>query len=245
MPRLFFPVEENPRMIHITGEKAHYLTSVLRCSEGDELEVLDGKGLSYRARITTLTKKEITAEVIGIIARDTESPVNIILIQGLLKGEKMELVIQKATELGVREIIPAITERSQVLSVGKAIRWRKIAEDASRQSGRTAIPIIHEVIPFVDIFSPASPYAPYFKKCRGILFWEREGVRLKEAIKRLEGCRSLIISVGPEGGFTEGEVRVAREQGFLVATLGSRILRAETAAITVIALSQFLFGDMG
>lgn len=245
MPRVFFPVEENPRTVRITGEKAHYLASVLRCREGEELEILDGKGHSYRAKITAMARKEITAEVLGTISHSTESPVNLILIQGLLKSDKMELVIQKATELGISEIIPSVTERSQVRITGKNARWRKIAEDASRQSGRTAIPVIHEPAAFRDMFSGDSPYVPYFRRCRGLLFWEREGIRLKEAMEGLEGCRSLIISVGPEGGFTEGEVEMVRRHGFLVATLGSRILRAETAAIAVTALSQFLFGDMG
>jgi len=245
MPRLFLSVEENPRTIHITGEKAHYLASVLRCKEGEELEILDGKGHSYRAKITSIVKKEITADVLGAVTHSTESPINLILIQGLLKGEKMELVIQKATELGVSKILPVVTERSQVRNTGKTGRWRKIAEDASRQSGRTAIPIIHEPVAFRDIFSGDSPYAPYFRKCKGLLFWERKGIRMKEGMESLEGCRSLIVAVGPEGGFTEGEVQVAEDHGFLVASLGSRILRAETAAITAIALSQFLFGDMG
>ncbi len=245
MPRIFLPVDENPRTIQITGEKARYLSSVLRCKKGEELEILDGKGHSYRARITSVVKKEMTVEVLDAITHNTESPLNLILIQGLLKGEKMELVIQKATELGVREIIPVVTERSQVRSTGKTARWRKIAEDASRQSGRTAIPIIHEPSALRDIFSGDSPCTPSSGKCKGLLFWERKGIRMKEAMESLEGCRSLIIAVGPEGGFTEGEVQVAGERGFLVATLGSRILRAETAAIAATTMAQLFLGDMG
>ena len=245
MPRVFLPVEENPRTIHITGEKAHYLSSVLRCKKGEQLEILDGRGHSYSARITSVVRKEITAEVLGAVSHATESPVNLILVQGLLKGEKLELVIQKATELGVSEIIPAITERSQVRNTGKIARWRKIAEDASRQSGRTAIPIIHEPSALKDIFSGDGPYTPSSGKCKGLLLWERKGVRMKEAMKGLEGCRSLVIAVGPEGGFTEEEVQAAGEQGFVVATLGSRILRAETAAIAATTIAQLFLGDMG
>jgi 16S rRNA (uracil1498-N3)-methyltransferase len=245
MPRVFLPVEENPCRIRIAGEKAHYLATVLRCKEGEELEILDGKGHSFRAKIISVAKKEITAEVLGAVTLGTESPVNLILIQGLLRGEKMDLVIQKATELGVSEIVPAVTDRSQVRNTGKADRWRKIAEDASRQSGRTAIPVIRQVIPFRDIISGDSPYAPSSRQRRGLLFWERKGASLKKVSEGLEGCTSLIIAVGPEGGFTGDEVQRAEERGFLIATLGSRILRAETAAIVATALSQFLFGDMG
>ena len=245
MPRIFIPLKENPGTISITGEKARYLASVLRCTSGDALEILDGKGRAYRARITSVNSKAVIAEVLGAVHHTTESPLNLVLIQGILKGEKMDLVVQKTTELGVREIIPAVTERSQVRSTGKAARWRKIAEDASRQSGRTTIPQVREVIPFTDIFAPASPHFHGFRKARGILFREREGVAMKQSAEALEGCRSLIIAVGPEGGFTCGEVEMARAQGFLIVSLGLRILRAETAAITAAAMAQMLFGDMG
>ncbi len=245
MPRIFLPVEENPRTIHITGEKAHYLETVLRCREGEDLEILDGKGRSFRATITSITKKEITAEVIGAVSRNTESPLDITLIQGILKGEKMDLVIQKTTELGVSGIIPAVTERSQVRSTGKAGRWRKIAEDASRQSGRSSVPLIHEPTAFANIFSGASPSVPHSGKYGGLLFWERRGIRLKDGLGRLEGYRSLMVAVGPEGGFTAQEVELAEAHGFLVATLGSRILRAETAAFAAVTAVQVFLGDMG
>lgn len=245
MPRIFFPLEESARSIHITGEKARYLSTVLRCISGDEMEILNGKGLSYGARITSITSREVTAEILGIVHRDTESPVNLILVQGLLKGEKMEMLVQKTTELGVKEIVPAVTERSQVRSSEKIARWRKIAEDASRQSGRTAIPIIHQVTPFRDIFIPSSTPVTTFRGSRGILFWEKEGLRMNEASRKLAGCGSLIIAVGPEGGFAEGEVAIAKERGFLIANLGSRILRAETAAIAATTMAQVLIGDMG
>lgn len=245
MPRVFFPVEENPRTISITGEKAHYLATVLRCREGEELEVLDGKGRSYRTRITSVTRKELTAEVLGTTSRSAESPLSLILVQGLLKSERMDLVIQKATELGITAIIPSVTERSQVRITKKNARWRKIAEDASRQSGRTAIPVIHEPVVFSDIFSPDSRHASSVQRSRGLLFWEEEGVRLAKAMEDMKGCRSLILAVGPEGGFAGSEVELARQHGFLVATLGNRILRAETAAIAVTALSQYYFGDIG
>jgi len=244
MPRIFLALEESPGTIRITGEKAHYLAAVLRVRSGDDLEILNGKGLSYRARVLSLTRKAVIAEVLGVVKHDTESPLNLILIQGLLKGEKMELVIQKTTELGIREIIPAVTERSQVRDTRKAARWEKIAEDASRQCGRTIVPRIHEPVPFPDIFSRTGRLTS-FEKYKGLLFWEEGGIGIKE-IGRMSGddFRTLIIAVGPEGGFMEKEVHAAESEGFLTASLGKRIVRAETAAITAIALTQFLFGDL-
>lgn len=245
MPRIFLPMEGAPDNISITGEKARYLASVLRCHEGDELEILDGKGRSYLSKITSVSRKEVLARIAGSFRRETESPLDLILVQGLLKGEKMDLVVQKVTELGVREVIPVASERSQMRFTEKAGRWHKIAEEASRQSGRVTVPLIHGVIPFDVLFSGASQYTPYFKRSKGIFFWEKEGIPLKEIGDSVKECTSLVIAVGPEGGFTEKEARLAESVGFLTVSLGNRILRAETAAIAAVSLAQFLFGDLG
>ncbi|GAB4412683.1 MAG: 16S rRNA (uracil(1498)-N(3))-methyltransferase [Thermodesulfovibrionales bacterium] len=245
MPRIFLPLKEPSEKIHITGERARYITTVLRCREGDEILIFDGKGTSYRTIINNITKKEVLVELSGVIPCDTESPLDLVLIQGILRGEKMDIVIQKTTELGVKEIIPAITERSQIRETRKLSRWRKIAEEASRQCGRTIVPVIHELIPFNDIFSSASPCSPYFRKYNGLLFWEDRGIKITEVKERLGGCQSLIIAIGPEGGFTREEVRAAERRDFIVASLGRRILRAETAAISAVTMIQFLFGDLG
>jgi 16S rRNA (uracil1498-N3)-methyltransferase len=183
--------------------------------------------------------------VTGISRHDTEPRLNLILDQGLLKGEKMELVIQKTSELGIMEIIPAVTERSQVRETRKIARWRKIAEDASRQCGRTTIPIVHEPVSFPSLFSEASAYNPCFRRCRGLLFWEEGGMKMNDLRSRFGKCLSMIIAVGPEGGFTEAEAKLAESKGFLIASLGNRILRAETAAISATTIVQFLFGDLG
>lgn len=249
MPRIFLPLSEPSNTIKITGDKARYLTTVLRCGEGDDLVILDGRGTLFKTIIKNITKKEILTEVIDVIQCDTESRLNIILIQGILKGEKMDLIIQKTAELGIKEIIPAITERSQVRKTQKIERWKKIAEDASRQCGRTMVPIVHEYIPFDDLFSDSSTVLlPYPK---GFIFWEEGGLPLKEAVLRISPSpkpplsdSSLYILVGPEGGFTGKEVDIAKGKGFVVASLGRRILRAETAAISATAIIQFLLGDL-
>lgn len=245
MPRLYLPLTKPSGTIHIAGENAKYLIRVLRSKIGDDIIIFDGKGSSYRAVIKSITMKDVLAEVIEFMQSDTESTFNIILIQGLLKGEKMELVIQKTTELGVKEIIPAITTRSQVRDTNKISRWKKVAEDASRQSGRTEVPDIHQLIPFRDIFSDTSLYKPYFRRCKGLLFWEEGGKELSRVKENLEECPSLMIAIGPEGGFTREEVKIAESNGFIIASLGNRILRAETAAISSTAIVQFLMGDLG
>jgi len=244
MPRIFLPLEERPETIHIAGDKARYLINVLRSRMGDEIIVLDGKGFSYGAEITSIKNKELFARVNRVVPYDAESKAHITLVQGILKGEKMEFIIQKTTELGVNEIVPVTTERSQLRETRKAPRWRKIAEDASRQCGRTHVPKIHDLIPFREVLAPSSPYAQHLRESRGLLFWEEGGMSLTGAKDVLGVCRSLIISVGPEGGFTKGEARMAQSSGFLPISMGNRILRAETAAIAAAALVQYVWGDL-
>ena len=134
--------------ITLSGEKARYLISVLRCSAGDELQVFDGEGSLYKSKITGIENKKVIIDLLEQISLNAESPLNLTLVQGILKGEKMDMVIQKATELGVKEIIPAITERSQIRHTRKVDRWRKIVEEASKQSGRTMIPVVHEPLEY-------------------------------------------------------------------------------------------------
>ena len=239
--------------ITLFGEKARYLISVLRCSSGDELQVLDGEGSLYKSKIAGIENKKVIIDLLEKISLNAESPLNLILVQGILKGEKMDMVIQKATELGVKEIIPAITERSQIRHTRKVDRWRKVAEEASKQSGRTIIPVVHEPMDFSNFFESFVNS----HKINGFIFWEEGGFSLKEAIKQsavsiqhLDNSRfstlnsQLFVLVGPEGGFSKEEVNLAASKGLITVSLGKRILRAETAAISAVALIQFLLGDI-
>ena len=298
MPRIFLPsvvLKEN--QISITGEKAHYLVSVLRCREGDDLVVVGGEGNCFKTKIIESGRREVIAEVIDNFPCNLESSLDIILVQGLLKGQKMDMVIQKTTELGVKEIVPVITMRSQLTETRKITRWEKIAEEAARQSGRSVVPRIPEPVEFSHFLSV---YASRFMS-HGFIFYEEGGMKLSEATERLreffgtdisalpikrpyawnqgdtlsapppskgrevpsspvredndegearhgEGSGispNILVVIGPEGGFTKEEVNLAEEKGLLVISLGRRILRAETAAVSAVALVQFLFGDIG
>jgi len=257
MPRIFLPsIDFKGHTVSIAGEKAHYLTSVLRCKKDDELIVFNGKGRCLRTSIRKAGKREVTAEVLEEFPCDPESPLNIVLVQGLLKGEKMDLIVGKTTELGVKEIIPLITERSRLRETRKAMRWRKIAEEASRQSGRTEVPVVRDPVEFRKFIHASGPEqdtggAHGAPQVRGFIFWEGKGVSLNEAVKNTFvsthhpfSVSPLHLLVGPEGGFTREEVALAEGKGFQVVSLGRRILRAETAAISAVTLVQFLLGDM-
>ena len=243
MPRVFLPaINFKDNRISITDEKARYLISVLRCRKGDDLVIFDGEGSCIRTTILKADRREVIAEVIEKFPCNTESRLNITLVQGLLKGEKMDIIIQKTTELGVKEIIPVVTERSQVRDTRKVTRWRKIAEEASRQSGRSVIPIIREPVEFKNIFATHASR----ETLHGFIFYEEDGVKMSEAVSSLVfRPSSLSVVIGPEGGFTKEEITIAKERGLLVTSLGKRILRAETAAISAMTLVQYLLGDIG
>jgi 16S rRNA (uracil1498-N3)-methyltransferase len=228
------------RPVVIESEKAHYLFSVLRCRAGDRLIVTDEKGNSYTAQILTASKKEVTADITGAYVMKTESGLNITLVQGLLKGEKMDFVIQKTTELGVNAIIPVITERSQLRETRKLPRWKKIAEEAARQSERSIVPGIFEPFDFAEIFN-----VPGILAKEGILFWEKGGQKLSSVTSKLRQTDRVSVFIGPEGGFSEKEVITASGKGFFTTTLGQRILRAETASIAAVSIIQYALGDLG
>jgi 16S rRNA (uracil1498-N3)-methyltransferase len=251
--RIFLPsVHVTDNRLSITDEKAHYLLSVLRCRKGDHLIVFDGSGTCFMTVIKEARKREVFAEILETFSCNLESPLHCILVQGILKGEKMDMVIQKTTELGVNEIIPAVTERSQLRDTRRVKRWRKIAEEASRQSGRSVVPVVHEPVELKKVLTSCASQSTH----EGFIFYEEEGMKLSEAVKvfstkgsrnpsPLAGEGELLILIGPEGGFTKEEVQFAEEQGLTVISLGKRILKAETAAISAVTLVQYLFGDMG
>lgn len=251
--------------ITLSGEKARYLISVLRCSAGDELQVFDGEGSLYKSKIAGIENKKVIIDLLERISLNAESPLNLTLVQGILKGEKMDMVIQKATELGVKEIIPAVTERSQIRHTRKVDRWRKIAEEASKQSGRTMIPVVHEPLEYRNaLWVMCDEYKKFLLThhdlpitdyvLRGFIFWEEGGLPLKEAIHQFTQFRDesltgftdspIHLLIGPEGGFTKEEVSLAVSKELIAVSLGKRILRAETAAISAVALIQFLLGDI-
>lgn len=257
MIRIFLEPEQlNSDRIFITGDHARHLAVVLRVKPGDPVTIFDGTGFQYSCTILKSHKKEVVAECISKEPCSAESPVSITLAQGLAKGEKMDLIIQKSTELGVNKIIPLITERSQIRHTEKTGRWRRIALSASQQSGRSKVPHIDDPVSIDEFFSrQITPSArSYIEDIKGvtlgitanIIFSEEQKKRnLKQILSGLGTVSHITLLIGPEGGFSKDEVRTAVEKGFIDVSLGPRILRTETAPLSALSIIQYELGDMG
>ncbi len=241
----FFITEEQVNKetgeIVITGSDVNHIKNVLRMKAGEELLISDGTGHDYLCEI----KDNPNANIVAVKITDyeyegSELPSRIYLFQGLPKNDKMELIIQKAVELGVYEIIPVATKRAVVKldekkETAKIKRWNGISESAAKQSRRSIIPQINKVMSFKEAINYAKtldinliPYENY-----------KDMSETKEVISRVEKGKSIGIFIGPEGGFDETEVDMAVEAGVSRISLGKRILRTETAGLMIISVLMF------
>ncbi len=223
----------------IEGDAANHLMRVLRLDRGDPLTVFDGHGGEYAARIEEFRKGAVIVAVGERSAADRESPLSLTLAQGISRGERMDWVVQKATELGVTRIIPLLTERTVVKldarqSERKRLHWRGIAIAACEQSGRDRLPGIDAPLPLADfLLVRADPRARLLLSPTASL--SMAGLPRPEA--------GVVVLIGPEGGLAEAEQRAAIAAGFVAVRLGPRVLRTETAAIAALTLLQYQFGD--
>lgn len=229
--------------VKLLGPDVDHIRTVLRLKPGDNIYVMDGSGKRYSVSLTNIRREEILGEIVSIDNVGTESPLTIHMGQVLLKGNKFDDIISKAVELGVHSLTPLISDRCVVKLKRddlekKAVRWQKIALEAAKQCRRTIIPDVEH----------GQSLETFFQKCKEyelkIMFWENErSTRIKDLEVR-ESFGNIAVVTGPEGGFTESEIKMARKYGFKIASLGPRILRAETAPIAVLAILQNLCGDL-
>lgn len=231
------PSQIQGNRIVITGSDVNHIKNVLRMKAGDEIAVSNGMdGKEYRCGIETFTEDEIVCGLRFIKEDGVELPSKIYLFQGLPKADKMELIIQKAVELGAFEVIPVAAKRCVVRldekkAAGKISRWQGIAEAAAKQSKRAVIPKVHSVLSMKE----AVAYAQNMD-VRLIPYELAEGMQhTKQMIEAVKPEQSIAVFIGPEGGFEESEIQMAREAGIEPVTLGRRILRTETAGFTVIS----------
>ncbi len=221
-------------------DNAHHLIHVLRAHAGEKVEISDKCGRTYSCTLTDTAVGRAFLSVDSEIVRDRELPSRVTLYQGLPKGDKMALIIQKAVELGVSRIVPVLMSRSiarpdKKSAARKAERWQKIAESAAKQCGRAVIPEVTPVTGYEEALREASG------EDRFILPYEcAEGMdRSRRIFSELAQARGIAVMIGPEGGFDPAEVQKAGEAGAEIVTLGSRILRTETAGLTVLSWIVF------
>lgn len=223
--------------VRITGNDVRHIKNVLRMKAGEELSVSNGVDQKeYRCGIEKLGEEEILCRIRFIKEADVELPSKVYLFQGLPKGDKMELIVQKAVELGVYEIIPVAARRAVVKldekkAKHKRERWQGIAEAAAKQSRRKAVPAVKPVMAMEEAISYASEM-----DIRLIPYEMAEGMeKTKEMISSLHPGQTIAVFIGPEGGFEESEIEAARNEGICPITMGKRILRTETAGLTILA----------
>ncbi len=213
---------------------------MLRVKPGTLVAVFDGTGVEYEGIVAETHGRCVTVRVRARTVPAVESPLRLTLAQALVKGEKFDLVVQKATELGVARIIPLLTHRTiaGAYSPQRLERWRRIALEAVKQSRRTRLVRIEEPQPVRSLLEQLREPTLF---CA-----EREGVPLREIAKQWSESppRQLLIFIGPEGGWADEEIETARRAGAVLLSLGPRILRAETAGLVVLSMVQFLWGDL-
>lgn len=219
---------------------SHHLSRVLRVNLQDTIILFNGDGCEYDAVIEKIERNAITVTITAFKEKRCESPVSLHLAQGMAKGEKMDWIIQKSVELGVQHITPLETERSHVKLAGvreakRLEHWQAIARGACEQSGRNTLPEIHPLMTLADWLNQDLPKP-------GFVLSPAASIRL-EVQKILPQPINVLLLIGPEGGLTEQEIRLATQHDFQLLKLGPRVLRTETAAIAAISIMQYCFGD--
>jgi 16S rRNA (uracil1498-N3)-methyltransferase len=233
MRRFYSPIESfTGENITLNADETRHLRDVLRLKLGDEVYVFDGNGNEFKCEIEIIEKRESLLKIIEKASpQSPESDLNLTLAIALLKGEKFDLVVQKAVELGVKRIIPIITKRTIEKSV-RLERLRKIALDATKQCGRAKLLEIGETVEFTQLIES--------NESTFVMFSERNGT----SFSSIKPTKNIVSIIGPRGGWEDSELEFAAKKGVSIITFGGRILRAETAAIALTAILQHNFGDL-
>lgn len=241
--RRFFSLPENFVGDNVTLglEETRHLRDVLRLHEGDEASIFDGLGREFACKIEKISKKESILSIVQEISPAApESPLALTLAAAILPGEKFDLVVQKAVELGIVKLQPLYTKRCEAKperGIRRHERWTKIALESAKQSGRAKLMTVAEPCQISD-FLPQCNLAKTEDSL--ILFSERDGSGFDE----IKAGKRMTAAIGPKGGWDDAELELARDTGFSIVTFGGRILRAETAAIAMSAILQHRFGDL-
>lgn len=245
MPTFFVePNSITPPNIRVSGPLLHHLRESLRLHPDEILTVTDGRGIRYRTEVTEVTAKQLIGRILDQTTAPPKTSPSIVLAQALLKGEKMDWVIQKATELGVDRIVPihavhsVVKPRTDRVDHQRA-RWQRIALEAAQQSERWTLPAIDEPASLAQLFKTHAAATAF------MLAERSDGASLQNIPLPSDPHRTVLLLIGPEGGWAQDELHLAQQQGYTAVTLGTRILRAETAAMAAISIVQARLGELG
>ena len=232
-----------PPAVRITGPLLHHLRESLRLQPGERLTVTDDRGIRYRTEIAEVTSGALIGRILETVAAPPKTGPSLVLAQSLLKGEKMDWVIQKATELGAERIAPVLSNHSVVRPRAERIehqraRWQRIALEAAQQSERWSVPVINEPVTLPELLARSKSAATK------ILLAERSDGTSLTTVPLPGASDELWVLIGPEGGWDDDELKQVLQQGYTAVTLGPRILRAETAAIATISVLQSRLGGL-
>lgn len=250
MHKFFTPAENiNDMSATIIGDDVKHIYKVLRLQEGEKIIINNLLGKEYLGEISSITKTEVVANIIEELQNNNESPIEINLFQGLPKAQKMDLIVQKGTELGIKKFFPVITSRVDVKLKGefkKLDRLKRIALEAAKQSKRSLIPEVYEPMDFDSMISVIKDYDLFI-----VPYENAENYGIKNLVKDLsekasiDKVKRIGIIIGPEGGFEEEEIEKLKINNAVVVTLGNRILRTETAGFVTTSVLQYELGDLG
>lgn len=247
MHKFFVPRENfKESFAIIDGDDVKHIYKVLRLKNGDKVSINNCCGEEYLGEIISITKAIVEVKLIEKLPVNNESPVEIHLYQGLPKSSKMDLIVQKATELGVKQITPVVTQRviikNEMEKFKKVDRWNKIALEACKQCKRTLIPSITMPIDFDTLIKELSNMDMVI-----VPYENQEDLGIKKVIKGLQArkIKKIGIVIGPEGGFETSEIENLKDNGAYIVTLGPRILRTETAGLVAASLLMYELGDLG
>jgi len=233
------PEDVKGDLINVSREEAHHIVDVMRLSSGDAIVAFDGTGREYSGKIIDVSKNGLRIKIESKNEVKTKKKVSITLVQSLPKGGKMDLIVEKAAELGVDDIIPLVTERTIVhldeeRRAKKRQHWQTIAVSASKQCGRTRIPKIHPVLKFKDALAEVKKYDLALMACLS-----KSSKPLKECISRSKAKRVLAM-IGPEGDFSPEEIKLAKSAGVKLVSFGRLVLRVDTAAIFMLSVVNYV-----
>lgn len=227
-------------IIRITGRDVNHIKNVLRMKQGEQVLVSNGIDKDYHCKLEMITRDQVTARILSVDEEGTELPAKLYLFQGLPKSDKMEMIIQKAVELGVYRIIPVATKRTVVKldpkkEEAKVKRWNGIAESAAKQSKRILIPEVTAVMSLKEAYEYTSGF-----DVKLIPFEHADGMEgTKKELERVKPGTDVSVFIGPEGGFDDGEIEAAIAKGIRPITLGRRILRTETAGLAALSILMY------